>query len=228
MKKLLILATVFAALTSGAAEAQYWGRRGPTVNQWAVDKDFGLHCAEYWKEDPRCGGSIGPGYGGGQGYGGGYYPRPMGGGWRGGYHHGGGGNAIIAMAMSQAFAAFAQEQRRQAIIAQQQQRLQYMQQAIAQNRAQTQFLAHRKYPVSNSGLQASLGDQAVIWYPSLEYQTQGPAYVSISNGEEGFFVEVREDRYLAIYNMLQSKDPEQIEEVMTELLAIAKRGHLIF
>lgn len=234
MRKLLILATVFATLTSGAAEAQFWGRR-MTADEWAYDKNR----RQEMNDDGRNGrdgnppvwmrgrGGYGGGYYGGQGYGGG--------GW-GGHHHGyggqgyyrGGHNAMIGMAMSQVLMAFAQAQREQAIIAQQEARMQHLQQAIAQNRAQTQFLAHRKYPVRDSGINAYLGDQAVIWYPSLEYQRQGPAYLSISTGEDGFFVEVSEGRYLAIYEMLQSKDPAQIEVVLTELLGIAKRGHLIF
>lgn len=211
MRKCLILAAMLATLTSGA-NAQGMGN-------WV-----GRHNMELG-QSARVYGAPGYGYGGGWGggYGQGYYPR--GGGY--GHYHGG-GNAMIGMAVGQIFAAFAQAQRQQAMIAEREARLQHMQQAIAQNRAQTDFLAHRKYPVKNSGIEAHLGDQAVIWYPSLEYQGQGPAYVSISTGADGFFVEVSGERYLAIYEMLQSNDPAQIKQVLTELLETAKRGHLIF
>lgn len=192
MKKLLILVTVFATLTSGVASAQ--GLRG-----WVAGHNMGLG------QSARAYGV--PNYYRGGGY---VYHYRYG-------HSGVNPGAIVGplLGMMVGAAMVASQHQQYAVSRPNPQVL------MQQTRARYKIIAESKYPPHDSGRIASLGGKKLFWYPEPEYQTEGPAYIWFL--DEQFFVEVRGDKYPALYEVLRSEDPAQIKAVWQKLRVLAVR-----
>lgn len=196
MKKCLILIALLATLTSGTANAQGMGN-------WVRRHDMELG------QSARRGAYAFPHRGSwGGGYGRFYHPN---------YGRPGVNPAAIVVPLLGMLGT--------AMIASQHQ--QYAaprpdpQMLMLQARARYKSIAEAKYPQHDSGRIASLGGHKLFWYPEPEYQTQGPAYLWFL--DEQFFVEVRGDKYPALYEMLRSEDPAQIQVIWHELRVLAVR-----